>query len=93
MNGSNTAQQKGVFMLLSTQGETERKVTMATQNQNFQAITESCTECERETPHEVTVQIRTESKKRENAEFSREPYRVAECQICGSTATQRMNNA
>lgn len=80
-------------MLVSAQGKTERKVTMATQNQGFQAISESCDECGRETPHEVSVQIRTESKKRENAEFSREPYRVTECQVCGETSSQRMNNA
>ncbi|PSP56137.1 hypothetical protein BRC82_02860 [Halobacteriales archaeon QS_1_67_19] len=66
---------------------------MATQNQSFQAITESCDECDRETPHEVSVQIRTESQKHENAEFSREPYRVTECQVCGETTNQRMNNA
>ncbi|WP_276279621.1 hypothetical protein [Halorussus caseinilyticus] len=66
---------------------------MATQNQSFQAITESCDECQRETPHDVSVQIRTESQKRENAEFSREPYRVTECQICGEESSQRMNNA
>lgn len=80
-------------MHLSVQGETERKVTMATRNQNFQAITEACNECQRETPHEVRVQIRTESQKRENAEFSREPYRVTECELCGETSSQRMNNA
>lgn len=80
-------------MLVSIQEVTERRVTMATRNQGFQAITESCDECQRETPHEVSVQIRTESQKRENAEFSREPYRVTECQICGETGTQRMNNA
>lgn len=66
---------------------------MATKNQNFQAITESCEECDRETAHEVSVQIRTESQKRENAEFSREPYRVSECTVCGATSSQRMNNA
>ena len=93
MNGSNAPQQIRVFMHLSGQRKTERKVTMATQNQSFQAITESCDECERETPHEVSVQIRTESQKRENAEFSREPYRVTECEICGETSSQRMNNA
>ncbi len=93
MNGSNYPQQKGVFMLVSAQGESERKVTMATQNQSFQAITESCDDCERDTPHEVSVEIKTESQKRENAEFSREPYRVTECQVCGETSSQRMNNA
>lgn len=80
-------------MLVSGQGESERKVTMATQNQSFQAITESCNDCDRDTPHEVSVQIKTESQKRENAEFSREPYRVTECQVCGETSSQRMNNA
>jgi len=80
-------------MLVSAQEETERTVTMATQNQGFQAISETCDECGRETPHEVSVQIRTESQKRENAEFSREPYRVTECQVCGATSSQRMNNA
>ena len=65
---------------------------MATQNHNFQAITESCDQCGRETPHEVSVQIRIERQKRENAEFSREPYRVTECQRCGNRESQRMND-
>lgn len=54
---------------------------------------ERCTDCGRETPHDVNVEIKTESDKAENAAFSREPYRVSECRICGSTTTIRMNNA
>lgn len=54
---------------------------------------EECAECGRETPHHVTVQIRTESRKEQNAEFSREPYRVSECRVCGSEDVLRMNNA
>lgn len=54
---------------------------------------ESCATCERETPHAVTIELRTESKKRENAAYSREPYRVATCRYCGQTTSQRMNNA
>ncbi|WP_205410986.1 DUF7835 family putative zinc beta-ribbon protein [Halorussus rarus] len=54
---------------------------------------EECDDCERETPHEVAVEIRTESERRENAEFSREPYRVSECRICGTQTTTRMNDA
>ncbi|WP_135304004.1 DUF7835 family putative zinc beta-ribbon protein [Haloarcula amylovorans] len=56
-------------------------------------MSEACSSCDRETPHDVRVQIQTESSKRENAEFSREPYRVSECQVCGTTTHTRMNNA
>jgi hypothetical protein len=56
-------------------------------------MAEHCSTCDRETPHAVRVQIQTESDKHENAAFSREPYRVSECQICGATTSTRMNNA
>lgn len=59
----------------------------------FSTISEECDDCEHETPHEVSVEIRTESKHRENSEFSREPYRVSECTVCGTETTTRMNNA
>ena len=55
--------------------------------------TEECDECERETPHSVSIEIQTESEKPLNAEFSREPYRIAECTVCGATEEVRMNNA
>jgi hypothetical protein len=58
-----------------------------------EGMSESCTECGRETPHEVSIQLLTESRKEENAEFSREPYRVATCRVCGTEETVRMNNA
>ncbi|WP_255148723.1 hypothetical protein [Halorarius halobius] len=57
------------------------------------AMLEECPSCERETPHEVSVRILTESDKGENAEFSREPYRVAVCDACGAEEKTRMNNA
>ncbi|WP_255170367.1 hypothetical protein [Natrononativus amylolyticus] len=66
---------------------------MATTDNSFNGLTERCEECDLDTLHEVTVQIRTESVKEENAQFSREPYRVAECQRCGTRHSQRMNNA
>ena len=66
---------------------------MATTDDSFNGMTEYCESCELETLHEVSVQIRTESLKEENAQFSREPYRVAECQRCGDRSSQRMNNA
>jgi hypothetical protein len=46
-----------------------------------------------ETAHSVALQIRTESTKSENAQFSREPYRVTTCLVCGHEAALRMNNA
>jgi rRNA maturation protein Nop10 len=65
---------------------------MATTNDGVD-MSEVCTDCGRDTPHAVSVQIETESSKTENAEFSREPYRVSECQVCGATTSTRMNNA
>ena len=56
-------------------------------------FTEPCEACARETPHSVRIELRTESRKRENAVFSREPYRVATCTHCGLTTSLRMNNA
>jgi predicted nucleic-acid-binding Zn-ribbon protein len=56
-------------------------------------MTEPCEECGQETLHQVEVELRTESSKRENAEYSREPYRVATCIQCGVTSAQRMNDA
>ncbi|MFB6207137.1 MAG: hypothetical protein ABEJ05_11500 [Haloglomus sp.] len=56
-------------------------------------VVEECTTCSRETAHQVSVEIRTERQKTENAEFSREPYRVATCLVCGEEDTVRMNDA
>jgi hypothetical protein len=54
---------------------------------------EPCESCARETPHEIRIEIRTESSEPENAAFSREPYRVATCVVCGNESAIRMNNA
>ena len=66
---------------------------MATKPSNAEGIMESCGSCGRETAHDVRVEIRTESNKEENAEFSREPYRVAVCEECGTESITRMNDA
>jgi hypothetical protein len=60
---------------------------------NTDSISEPCPACDAETPHEISVQILTESTKTENAEFSREPYRVSVCRACGHKERVRMNNA
>jgi len=54
---------------------------------------ERCGQCARETPHAVAIELRTESTDGQNAAFSREPYRVAECRRCGRTVSRRMNDA
>jgi hypothetical protein len=66
---------------------------MATTNSNPGEITEYCADCDLDTIHTVTIQIRTESRKQENASFSREPYRISECMRCGLRESLRMNNA
>ncbi|MEE6209136.1 MULTISPECIES: hypothetical protein [Salarchaeum] len=66
---------------------------MASKTPHSDGMTELCESCGQETPHEVSIELRTESSKSENSEFSREPYRVSECRSCGETSSQRMNNA
>ncbi|RBI58613.1 hypothetical protein DMJ13_26145 [halophilic archaeon] len=53
---------------------------------------EWCESCAVQTPHDVSIELRTESEKDNNAKFSREPYRITQCQMCGETTSQRMNN-
>jgi hypothetical protein len=66
---------------------------MATTDAGADAMTERCQECQADTPHDVSIQLQTESVSGENTQFSREPYRVTECLDCGHRDTQRMNNA
>jgi uncharacterized metal-binding protein YceD (DUF177 family) len=56
-------------------------------------MVEECARCARETPHSVSIEILTENASSENAAFSREPYRVSTCQVCGEEMSVRMNNA
>lgn len=56
-------------------------------------VIEFCESCEDETAHSVQIELVSESKTGENAEFSREPYRVSECNGCGTTTSIRMNDA
>jgi hypothetical protein len=66
---------------------------MATKRTGHDEMTEACEHCDGETPHAISIELRTESDESENAQFSREPYRVSECAVCGETRLQRMNNA
>lgn len=54
---------------------------------------EFCEHCDRDTPHAVDIELRTESDSEENPEFSREPYRVSTCLSCEATTVLRMNDA
>jgi len=66
---------------------------MATKRTGLDETREACEDCGRDTPHGVSIDLKTESATAENAQFSREPYRVIECRVCGATRSQRMNNA
>jgi len=66
---------------------------MASKSSAFSEMSERCDSCQHETPHSISVELKTESSESENSEFSREPYRVSECTVCGEQTTQRMNNA
>ena len=66
---------------------------MATPQDGITDVTEDCKQCDGPTPHRVAVKILTESGHEENAQFSREPYRVSTCQNCGEQTHTRMNNA
>jgi hypothetical protein len=66
---------------------------MASKTPSTDGMTEHCDGCNRTTCHEVSVELRTESDGDQNAEFSREPYRVTRCRECDHTESLRMNNA
>jgi uncharacterized protein (DUF169 family) len=66
---------------------------MATTGTDVDDLTEECERCGRVTPHTIAVRILTESTEPENAEYSREPYRISECRVCGALERARMNNA
>lgn len=64
-----------------------------TPSDDFSNVTEECGDCERETVHEISVELRTENPDSVYATFSREPYRIAECDVCGATSEVRLNDA
>ncbi|MFC7176045.1 hypothetical protein [Halosegnis marinus] len=66
---------------------------MASTSPADDGFTENCPTCDTETCHDVSVRIFTESTEAENAAFSREPYRVSVCRVCGHEERVRMNNA
>jgi ribosomal protein L40E len=66
---------------------------MATGAPSQQTFVGQCRRCGDETPHDVSIRPVTESKRRLNTEFSREPYRVCVCEECGARTEQRMNSA
>ncbi|WP_266080538.1 DUF7835 family putative zinc beta-ribbon protein [Haladaptatus caseinilyticus] len=63
---------------------------MITRDSGVRNRTEECSTCRRRTRHQVSIEVRAESEG-ENAAFSREPYRVTDCLLCGTTTSTRMN--
>ena len=72
---------------------TTEKNTMTVVDNNTGDSLEACEECLSKTPHQVSIEIRAESTKPKNAKFSREPYRITTCLMCGQQTSQRMNDA
>lgn len=66
---------------------------MAATDESIGDVTEECSTCDATTPHQVRIELLTEGGDGENAEYSREPYRITECRACGETTSTRMNNA
>jgi hypothetical protein len=60
---------------------------------DIDAVTEECEGCDRRTLHTAEVEIQAESPNPASAAPSREPYRVSECEVCGTVEQIRMNNA
>jgi hypothetical protein len=55
---------------------------------------EECPECQRETPHAVSIEILEEGTGEGEGEaaYSREPYRVTVCEYCERREELRMND-
>ncbi|RLM59357.1 hypothetical protein DVK02_00995 [Halobellus sp. Atlit-31R] len=66
---------------------------MSKSQSSLTELTEYCEQCGARTPHNVSIELKTESKKETNRAFSREPYRVTQCHACGDERAQRMNDA
>jgi hypothetical protein len=66
---------------------------MASDSRRPGATDEYCTACEKPQPTRVSISILTENPSGKNAAFSREPYRIVECRVCGETTRTRMNDA
>lgn len=53
---------------------------------NYDTVTEHCPTCEQDREHHVVLDIRTES----DSYGGNQPYRTAECQVCGCTREERI---
>ncbi|WP_458190631.1 DUF7835 family putative zinc beta-ribbon protein [Haladaptatus sp. NG-WS-4] len=65
---------------------------VSTDRDVLQTTIESCEHCGKETEHRISIELVTESEDRDNDDYSREPYRLAECCHCGHREKQRANN-
>lgn len=51
---------------------------------------EYCHECDIETIHRVSIELKEERDTGPNVAYSREPYRVTECERCHTKRSERM---
>lgn len=54
----------------------------------------TCPECGMDAVHEIRLELRRESDREDRIarKYSREPYRVTTCQVCGRETAIRMNS-
>jgi len=57
----------------------------------FDVIDEPCETCRHETPHEVAIELRSESRTNENTQYARQPYRISLCTRCGEELVSRVH--
>ncbi len=61
-------------------------------SQRMSTLQEHCDECGKTTAHSVTLEIRREADETDAVGHSRTPYRITECEECGTVTVLRMNN-
>ncbi|MEE6211045.1 hypothetical protein U3A55_12910 [Salarchaeum sp. III] len=54
---------------------------------------EPCPVCDATTTHAVAIELRQECPDGDNSAYSREPYRVTECTVCGASRASRVRSA
>jgi len=67
---------------------------MAAVNDPNNAMEEHCEECGQTTPHRVEIRLQVPSADDSpTAKFSRHPFRVARCRVCGEERYRRAGEA
>lgn len=66
---------------------------MAKPNASGDSMRERCATCDEVRAHEISIDLLVGSEDGADQNYSRDPYRIAECQVCGSTTKVRLTSA